>query len=169
MLNSLFPGVTSAQHLHGMAVHFPIVFWVTAAGAWFVASLIGREQRSNGVWTFGLWMHTLGVIGAVWALGFGWWAAEAHGHDSPGHDLVHHHRDFMIGASVLSLALTSLAWWKRDERGRWRIGLLTLSLVLVFVMALGSSRGAELVYRYGIGVANEPAPESDHDHSDHHH
>ncbi len=114
-------------------------------------------------------MHTLGIIGAVWALGFGWWAAELLGHDSPGHDLVHNHRDFMIAASVLSLSITGLAWWKRHEHGRWRIGLLALSLVLVVVMALGSDRGAELVYRYGVGVSNEPFPESDHDHSDHHH
>lgn len=43
---------------------------------------------------------------------------------------------------------------------------------LLGVMTIGADRGAELVFRYGIGVAGEAPPHSDghdHSHGDHEH
>lgn len=94
------------------------------------------------------------------------------GHDGPGHDLVHVHRDIMLVASGLALLITAVGWWARDRGRAWRIGLATAALLLVGVTMVGADRGAELAFRYGIGVAMDPIPESDghhHDHDDHGH
>lgn len=161
-MEQLFPGLTSAPNLHPMVVHFPIVFWIVATGAWSWAVV----RRHDEAWRFGRWLHLLGVLGAVVTVGFGFWATEKMGHDAPGHDLVHVHRDLMLVASGVALAITALAWWRRDATRLWRVGLTLGSLVLLSLMTLGADRGAELVFRYGIGVAGEAPPHSDgHDHS----
>lgn len=161
-MEQLLPGLTSAPNLHPMVVHFPIAFWVAATGAWSWAVV----RKHDDAWRFGRWLHLLGILGAVVAVGFGFWATEKTGHDTPGHDLVHVHRDLMLVASGVALAITALAWWRRDATRPWRVGLTLGSLVLLGLMTIGADRGAELVFRYGIGVAGEAPPHSDgHDHS----
>lgn len=142
-----------------MVVHFPIAFWVAAAGAW----LLAVARKRDDAWSFGLWFHLLGLLGAAVAVGFGFWATEKMGHDSPGHDLVHVHRDIMLWATGLALAVTGLGWWKRSAK--LRVPLTLMSVVLVGLLAVGADRGAELVFRFGMGVAHETPPGSAHSHS----
>lgn len=161
-MEQLFPGFAHAPNLHPMMVHFPIAFWVAATGAWLVAMFSSRDQS----WRFGLWLHTLGVVAAAAAVGLGFWATEKMGHDSPGHDLVHVHRDLMLVAAGLALVVTALAWWRGDAGRRWRVGLTVGSAILLCVMTAGADRGAELVFRYGVGVAGEAPPHGEgHDHA----
>ena len=156
-MEQLLPGLTSAPNLHPMVVHFPIAFWVAATGAWSLA----LARKRDDAWRFGRWLHLLGLLGAAVAVGFGFWATEEMGHDTPGHDLVHVHRDLMLVAAGMALVVTALAWWRGDASRRWRVGLMVGSLVLLGVMTIGADRGAELVFRYGIGVAGEAPPHSD--------
>lgn len=156
----LLPGLLFAPNLHPMMVHFPIAFWLAASGAWAV----GLVRRNDASWRFGIWLHTLGFTGATLAVAFGFWASAQMGHGSPGHDLVHVHRNFMLVATAISALITVVSWWKRDADGRWRFILSAMSVVLVVVMTIGADRGAELVFRYGVGVANDPPPHAMHEH-----
>ncbi len=148
-----------------MVVHFPIAFWISAAGAWLVA-VVGRKDAP---WRFGLWLLSLGTAGALLAVALGFMAADAMGHDTAGHELVHDHRNIMLATTGLALLLTGLAWWQRKAGRAWRVGLTVGSLVLLALMTLGADRGAELVFRYGMGVANETPPHEDHEHADEDH
>lgn len=161
-MDQLLPGFAHAPNLHPAVVHFPIAFWVAATGVWVIAGFASRDQS----WRFGLWLHTLAVAAAALAVALGFWATEKMGHDSPGHDLVHNHRDLMLVATGLAVVVTALGWWRRDAGRRWRLGLTAGSLILLAVVTLGADRGAELVFRYGVGVAGEPPPHPDgHDHA----
>lgn len=165
MIEQLLPGLSSAPNVHPMVVHFPIAFWVAATGAW----LLAVARKRDDAWRFGLWLHLLGVLGAAIAVAFGFWATDKMGHDSPGHDLVHVHRDIMLWATGLALIVTALGWWKRTAK--LRVPLTAMSVVLVSLLAIGADRGAELVFRYGIGVSGGKPPKSDlgeHSHVDHH-
>ena len=159
-MESLLPGLTSAPNLHPMVVHFPIALWLAATAAWGFALL----RRNDDAWRFGLWMHTLGAGGAIAAVVLGYLATAKMGHDAPGHELVHVHRDIMVGATGLSVILTGLAWWRRAGPGIWRPILGLASVALAATMTLGSDRGAELVFRYGIGVSHETPPQTGHVH-----
>lgn len=160
-MDSLLPGL-DASNIHPLFVHFPIAFWVAATGAWSLAVL----RRTDDAWKFGLWLHLLALLGAGAAIAAGYWATNLLGHDAPGHDKVHVHRDYMLIATGLAAVITGVAWWKREGGQRWRVGSALASLVLLGVMTLGADRGAELVYRYGVGVA---APATDDGHEDHGH
>lgn len=78
-MDQLFPGLSHAPNLHPLVVHFPIAFWVAATGArsWAVV------RKHDDAWRFGRWLHLLGILGAVVAVGFGFWATEKMGHDTP--------------------------------------------------------------------------------------
>ena len=156
MMNSLLPGLDAAPNLHPLVVHFPIAFWVAATGFWAL-SLLRRNQE---FWTFGLWLQALGALSGAVAVALGYWATSQMGHGGAGHEFVHVHRDIMLGATLLGILVAGLSWWKRSSK-RWRVPLLVGSVIQLGVMAAGADRGAELVYRYGVGVA-QPGSTMEH-------
>lgn len=162
-MHVLLPGLSSAPNLHPVAVHFPIALWIVATGFW----LFSLVRDDAATWKCGLVLHCLGAAGALLAVLFGFAAANALGHDSPGHELVHVHRNLMLAATVVSLATCSLSlWWPRRWKGErgWLVGL---SLALCGLTVFGADRGGELVYRFGTGVKME-TPERSGGHSHQH-
>ena len=160
-MENLLPGLMAAENYHPLVVHFPIAFWVAASFAWVFSVVLKIDK----VWEFGLWLQIAAVLSAGLAIGFGFWATDAMGHDSPGHDLVHVHRDWMIYSSIVSALLTCVAFWKRKEKGAVRLYLLIASLLVLTATSLGADRGAELVYSYGMGVAKTPPKHESTPHS----
>ena len=168
MLEEILPGLTHAPHVHPLLVHFPIALWVVAA----LFCVLGAVRSREDLFAAGRWLLYLGALGAVFAVATGLWAADTMGHDSPGHELVHVHRDFMLVASGIGLTATIAAWALRKRQSvgaRW--GVTALALATVGVLTLGADRGAALVFQYGIGVAAQPAPTIEdadgHDHEHH--
>jgi uncharacterized membrane protein len=161
-MEAVFPGLAAALNPHPMLVHFPIALWLTALLFWTLALWLRRDA----LWDAGRWLLYLGSLGALAAVGTGLWAAEQLGHDSPGHELVHVHRNWMLLASALGLAVTIAAFATRRRaipRARWLLSGL-LSVVALLVM-LGADRGALLVFRYGLGTTGG-APAASRMHAD---
>lgn len=162
-MDSILPGLDAAPNIHPIFVHFPIAFWLGA----LLFYALGVARQRDDFFTAGRWLLYVGTASAALAVGTGFWATEKMGHDTPGHELIHVHRDFMLVTTGLAVATTILAFiWRRSasKAVRWtQVGLLGATIA---VMTLGTDRGAELVYRYGIGVAGEQPPETqDHEHS----
>ena len=161
MMEDILPGLTSALNVHPMLVHFPIAFLVAA----LLFSCLSLWRRRESVATAGRWMLYLGTLGAVVAVVSGFVATSKMGHDTPGHDLVHTHRNFMIAATILAILTTGVTFaWRKSTRSIHRFVQLALLLGTVTVAALGADRGALLVYRYSIGTRGETPPASHHHH-----
>jgi uncharacterized membrane protein len=140
-----------------MFVHFPIALWLSALLFWGLALFRARED----LWAAGRWLLYLGLVGALAAVGTGLWAADQMGHDAPGHDLVHTHRNWMLLTSAVGLVTTAAAFLTRGRatpRVRWL--LFGMLLVTGGLTTLGADRGALLVFRYGVGTQVE-RPRSD--------
>ncbi len=110
----VFPGLSSALNVHPLFVHFPIVLWLTALFFWGLALWLERDV----LWDTGRWLLYLGALGALAAVGTGLWAEEHLGHDSPAHDLVHVHRNWMLSATALGLATAAVAFATRNRTTR---------------------------------------------------
>ncbi|MBF0384139.1 MAG: DUF2231 domain-containing protein, partial [Magnetococcales bacterium] len=135
--------------LHPMAVHLPIAYLVTA----LFIEILGSVSKREHLKVFTEWMVYLGAVTAVVAAGAGWIASESLGHDSPGHDLVHLHRDFMVSMTVgLVLTALSLFFFKVFRNGSMRKGLLPILVFLTGIMFIGADKGGQLVYKHGTGV-----------------
>lgn len=160
---TILPGLDAAPNLHPMLVHFPLALWLTALAFWGGSAVTGNKA----LWKAGTWCLALGTLGGIASVATGFLGTNAMGHDSPGHSLIHVHRNFMVATTVLATAVTGLALWRREPPDGLRWGLLAALGLTTAVMTVGADRGAELVYRYGVGVLNESPPEAaSHDHKD---
>ncbi|MCF7802197.1 MAG: hypothetical protein K9N34_09295 [Candidatus Marinimicrobia bacterium] len=151
-------GFSHTLNVHPMFVHFPIVLMLLALLLQTLA--FWRESdffNKAAVFTFDLL-----VISAIVTLFTGYRAADSLGHETPGHDFVHYHRNLMVIFTVAGAALAILFHSIKSFNHpimRW-IAFLVLSGWLVY----SADKGAELVYRYGIGVKLEVPLEPDEPH-----
>jgi len=156
-------GFESVMNVHPLWVHFPIAITILAL-IFEGLGRLGRQQSATGVATALIYSA---AISAVVTLITGFMAADSLGHDSPGHDLVHQHREIMIVYTVVivALALANLFISRRASEYFAKIWMKTLRpLILVAavaVLSLGADRGGELVFRYGLGVRQVTTIQSD--------
>lgn len=171
-MEGLLPGLTHAPDIHPLFVHFPVAFWLAAAAFYG----FGVARGHDGARQTGRSLLYLGTAMATAALFTGDLAADRMGHDSPGHDRVHVHRNLMVAAFVLAATASGLAFQaQRRDSGPLSVMAAVVLLVAAALTGLGADRGADLVFGYGMGVAESPpsvsAPDhhGDHDHGDHGH
>lgn len=148
-LEELLPGIAAAQNLHPVLVHLPL-------GLWPVALLflgLGAVRADVRFFEVGRWLLYLAALTGAITAASGWLAADGLGHDSPGHDAVHVHRNWMLASLGLTVATAGLAYFLRHTARavhRWAVvAALTLTLGIA---ALGADRGAYLVYGKGVGT-----------------
>jgi len=159
----------SASNLHPMFVHFPIVFILTA----LLMDLLKFVLKNDQYGKFAGLLLNLAAVSAVIALYFGYQAADILGHDSPGHDQVHAHRDVMLWITWLTVGAAILFQFLKT--GKAAIFRLLTLIILSAILVVGTDKGAQLVYKYGMGVNPEVVmnmhEEGGHSHdggSDHH-
>jgi len=158
-LFALLPALFGGVNLHPMVIHFPVVLFPLACLLHFV----GKKQTWQWASPAGRWALWLGTFFAVIAIVTGFFAANNLGHNQPGHEIVHIHRNLMIATGVISLILSVFVIQNKrnsSQTMQWFIGFAHILLTMVLV--LGSDRGASLVYQYGFGVQNIIPSDFDH-------
>ncbi|MCG3117858.1 MAG: DUF2231 domain-containing protein [Candidatus Manganitrophus sp. SA1] len=169
-METLLPGMAALQkNIHPLLIHFPIAFFLGALAMEGLAVL--RDEKFHFAAT---WMLYLGTLSALVALPTGFIAAnivaatDPRGHDAPGHDYIHIHRNWMVVTTAVGILLTGYLFWINQKKNwasqRWRL-LLGLA-VLSALVALGADRGGRLVFEFGTGVnpavLKSAAEESNH-------
>lgn len=156
MFETLLPGLSHAENVHPLFIHFPIAFWMTSLAVWTIG-LVGGGERA---YALGRLLLYLGTLSAIPTAATGLWAEWEMGHDSPGHEFVHVHRNWMIATAVVAVFTTGVAFGKRKS-ARWggRLSVFGLLLATNAIMVLGTDRGGFLVYEKGIGTHVTPAEE----------
>lgn len=143
----MFEGLNALQGIHPLVVHFPIVLTLLALLSEIWAQLIGLPDDLKKAPTLLLY---LSALSAVFTVGTGFWTTELLGHDTPGHEFVHDHRNVMVWyTSILVLGTFVHVFVKKCQSGIFRLFLL---IVTTGIMVVGTDLGGQLVYRYGVGV-----------------
>jgi uncharacterized membrane protein len=143
-----FHGASGLQNLHPLVVHFPIAFLF---GALLMYLLAWIARRETWAWT-GLWMLTLGTVGAGVAVWTGL-RASASVMIAPSvrdHILVYH-RGLMLIVFALSLALCLWALSARPMPRRGRSVFVMLFCIMTLLLAIGADFGGWMVYGYNAG------------------
>lgn len=170
MLESLFPGMTLLKNnLHPLMIHFPIAFFVGALA--MEAMAVFRDEKFHFAAS---WMLYLGTLSALIALPTGFIAGELaaqtdpRGHNAPGHDLIHVHRNWMVATTGAGILLTLYLFWINIS-GRWntqRWAFLFGLAVLSALVAMGADRGGRLVFEFGTGINPEVLKQAEEPHED---
>jgi len=142
--------------LHPAIVHFPIALWTVAVGADLTGWITGQRDW----WFLSEVCLGLGVIAGLLAMVVGALDYAALPQRHPAQDTAVRHMLWMGTAWFLfAVSLAARGNPGSDPPPRWAI---VVALVGVAVVALGGWMGAQLVYRYGVGVS-APAPARDGD------
>jgi len=148
VLEKLLPGASQLQNYHPLIVHFPIAFIYGAALMYFLASMLANE---NLKWT-ALWMLALGALGAAAAVLSGFYAAPGlMVSESVRDELLRHHKQLMVTASVITGALTLWAIAARPMPTRGRYVFLAGLIAVLGLITAGADLGGEMVFSYNAG------------------
>lgn len=148
MLDKLLPGASQLQNYHPLIVHFPIAFIYGAALMYFLALILASE---NLKWT-ALWMLTFGALGSAAAVLSGFYAAPGlMVSESVRDELLRHHKQLMVSASVITGALALWAIAARPMPTRGRYVFLAGLIALLCLITAGADLGGEMVFSYNAG------------------
>lgn len=154
---------------HPIFVHFTVGLLSTSIGFFLLAYLV-KNQRWREQWlTVAYWNLWLGGGFAVITGVAGWFAFNSVNHDTPSHEAMIEHRNWALVTLAVVIPLALWSWWK--YRAGVKVNVIFLGLLLLTGGLLLSTawHGAELVYRYGLGVKSLPKAEGEghgHAHAD---
>ncbi|NIR51726.1 DUF2231 domain-containing protein [candidate division KSB1 bacterium] len=145
----ILSGLQNVENIHPLFVHFPIALVLVTllfeTMWWFTKRESFRKTAT--------YLLYLGALSAVAAVITGYLASNGLGHDAPGHEFVHEHRDVMLWMSGLLVAATLLVLFVRAFReGQWRRLFILPLLVISGLLINGADKGGRLVFEYGTGV-----------------
>ncbi len=150
---------------HPIFVHFTIGLLGVSA-ILYLAGLVLRQQNLLIAAKWNLWIGTTITICTVLA---GLYAYNTVTHDGPSHAAMTDHRNWALPTAGVFLALAVWAAWK--QRGDKIASPVFVSAMLLAsgLLAVTGYKGAEAVYRHGIGVMRMPEVHGDGGHGSHSH
>lgn len=147
------------QHIHPMLVHFPIVFFLSAAAFDIVATLSGHSVTGRS-WagSVSLVLVLLAAVSAVATFFFGGMAlhfAEAGGFSSEVAEIHEGLGEMTTAVFVMWAIIRSFTYW-RDMSGRGAVRAVAPAFEILGAMlvSLTAYYGGELVYGLGVNVAH---------------
>ncbi len=159
-------------NFHPAFVHFPIAFVTAALAFTAVGTVFRRWPYAAQCLMTGRWMLWGAALFALIAAVFGWFAFNSVAHDEVSHAAMILHRNWALAALTALLALAAWDMW-RGRSGRMPSpnipspGFLVL-LVAAWLLVMSTAwHGAELVYRYGLGVMALPDAHAEQDTAPH--
>lgn len=169
---------------HPIFVHFPIALLSLAVVMHVVIAFLNPSALRDELTIIARWNLWLGALFGVIAALLGLWAYNTVTHDTPSHHAMTLHRNWAIATLLIFVPLALWSYRRRRSVMPARAVFIVLLLIGFGVLASTAWHGAEVVYRYGIGVKSLPkadehrhAPgaahshdaEAEHNHDDHEH
>lgn len=151
---------------HPIIVHFTIALISTSFGTLILARFLTRwKQWQLECLIVSRWCLWLGALASVFTIAAGFHAYFTVGHDGTSHPIMAIHRNWALSTFTLIWLMTIWSWmlWRKAKQPKL---LFTLGMIITFGFLLITGwYGAELVFRYGIGVQSLPK----HEMVGHHH
>lgn len=151
---------------HPVFVHFTVAL-ISVATFFYCAGLIFHNKKfGHEMLIVARWCLWTGALAAIVTVIAGFIAYYSVTHDSPSHNAMTIHRNWALGtlSVILILSIWSIRTYLKDKSiSLWFIFGMLITFSLVTITAW---HGAELVYRYGLGVISLPeADKPSHAHS----
>lgn len=149
-----------APNLHPLVLHFPIALLFVAAAL----DTVGLFSGDRGSWRKSAnWLYAIGAVSAVATWYTGTLAADSVFLPTEANAVLTEHADLGLWTAwffgVYGALRTGINATKLGAGTAARLGFFVLGLAGLGLITVTATHGAELVYRYGVGVeAVETAP-----------
>jgi uncharacterized membrane protein len=156
-------------NIHPIFVHFTVALFSTSVGFYTLAYLLPKfrlfpklASDFEVVARWCLWVVGIMVIVTVLA---GLQAFNTVRHDAPSHLAMTDHRNWAVPTACAMVLVALWSLWRAYKRKAITL-IFILALFIVQGLLLSTAwRGAELVFRYGLGVMSLPQAEGEgHNH-----
>lgn len=155
---------------HPIMVHFTIALMVVSLAMLILSHIVKKQKKLQlECLIVSRWCLWLAAIASIFTVIAGFYAYYTVGHDTISHQVMTIHRNWGIVTFVMIwiAAMWSFLLYIKGKSPRW-LFTLWLAIVVALVMITGWY-GAELVFRYGIGVKSMPQIEAvGHQHAGNH-
>lgn len=150
---------------HPVFVHFSIGLLGMSA-AFYLGGLIFKHPHLLTAARWNLWAGAVITVGTVFA---GLYAYNTVTHDGPSHAVMTDHRNWALFTAASFMLLALWAVWK--HRGARTVSPVFVTVILAASALLATTgyKGAEAVYRHGIGVMRLPQIHGNGGHTSHAH
>jgi len=141
---------------HPVLVHFTIALLGIATLLFVVLAVTGRGRALPGLEAAANWNLWLGAALTALTIAAGLQAAGSVAHDDAAHVAMENHKLWALGTAGLFMVLA--LWNAVRVRRAQGVGIGFVALLLVAVVGLAGTglRGADLVFRHGLGVMSLP-------------
>ncbi len=150
---------------HPMFVHFTVGLLTTATLVYVISGFLKNKDTQAAAKTAALWMLWAGAGFTVFTVLTGVLAFGSVAHDDPSHLAMKDHRLWALGTATLFIILGLWSFFMVKE-GKGLPGFFALLMIAgVGLLSVTGLKGADLVYRYGLGVMSLPESEGEgHEH-----
>jgi len=152
---------------HPILVHFTIALLAIATLLFVVSALAGRGRAMPGIEATANWNLWLGAALTALTIAAGLQAAGSVTHDDAAHLAMEDHKLWAFGTAGLFMLLA--LWNAVRVRRAQAVSITFVALLLVALVGLAGTglRGADLVFRHGLGVMSLPQAAGDDDGHEH--
>lgn len=148
MMERILPGWHAALNHHPVFIHFPIVLWLGA----LLFEIVAVWKRDDPAHRAAMWLLWLGTLSGVFAV-FTGLNAQKIVPNGPAGGVLEIHEELMLTSFFIALGLSFFGYLSaRRLTHALKVVILVGLLALAVFVILGADRGAEMVYRYGLGV-----------------
>jgi len=152
---------------HPILVHFTIALITTSLGMVILSFILSPwEKIKQECLIVSRWCLWLGAIASIFTIAAGFHAYFTVAHDTISHQVMKTHRNLALITFVFIWILTILSLFLFIKKQSLKWSFVILLIVAFGLLLVTGWYGAELVYRYGIGVKSLPTSlETGHKHS----
>lgn len=159
-------------NVHPIFVHFTVALCSTAVGFYALSYIANHLKFAPKVFTvefevvarWCLWAAAIISIFTVWA---GLHAYNTVNHDAPSHAAMTDHRNWAVPTAATIILIAIWSAWRYYKRRTLTITFIIALLIVQGLLLSTAWRGAELVFRYGLGVMSLPKAKGE-GHNHHH-
>jgi len=153
---------------HPVFVHFTVALLSVSVVFHVLAKVLRDGRVHNEVGVVANWTLWLGALFTIVTAVAGSFAYNSVTHDEPSHAAMTVHRNWGLVTLAAFLVLAAWSAWKHRRFAARASRVFVVLLVAAGALLAGTAwRGAELVYRHGLGVLSMPASGMHADGHDH--
>ena len=154
---------------HPVFVHFTVSSLSLAVIFYCIAFINKNKIMYEKLKTFADWNLWIGSGFAVVTAIAGWFAYNSVAHDTASHLAMTDHRNWALATLIIFVVLAVWAYFRKREEKTVSVYFTVLALTAMLLLSSAAWRGAEAVYRYGLGVMSLPVVSEGSDGHNHEH
>ena len=137
---------------HPIFVNFTVALFVVSALLYVVSLLAPDAPWRRNCLAAARWNLVLAAAFALITVGTGLNAYYSVAHDGPSHAAMTDHRNWAFATASVIVVIVLWQWFRRHRESQPNVFLASVLLLACGLLTVTAWKGAELVFRHGLGV-----------------